>query len=37
MTREEASRRYQIPVEVLDEYERWGLCGAVEGDGCVAV
>ena len=29
MTREEASRRYQIPVEVLDEYERWGLCGAV--------
>ena len=29
MTREEASRRYQIPMEVLDEYERWGLCGAV--------
>ena len=30
MTKEEASRQYQIPVSVLDEYERWGLCGAVK-------
>ena len=29
MTMEEASRRYHIPVEVLKEYESWGLCGAV--------
>lgn len=29
MTREEASRRYQIPMEILEEYEGWGLCGAV--------
>lgn len=25
MTREEASRRYQIPLEVLKEYESWEL------------
>lgn len=30
MTKEEASRRYQIPIEVLDEYEGWGLCGSVK-------
>lgn len=30
MTKEEASRRYQIPIEVLDEYESWGLCGSVK-------
>ena len=30
MTMEEASRRYHIPVEVLKEYESWGLCGAVK-------
>ena len=30
MTKEEASRQYQIPVSVLDEYERWGLYGAVK-------
>lgn len=30
MTKEEASRQYQIPVSVLDEYERWGLCDAVK-------
>ena len=29
MTKEEVSRRYQIPTEVLDEYQNWGLCGAV--------
>ena len=30
MTKEEASKRYQIPMEILDMYERWGLCGAVK-------
>ena len=29
MTIDEASERYQIPMEVLKEYESWGLCGAV--------
>ena len=30
MTKEEASRAYNIPVEILDEYESWGLCGTVK-------
>lgn len=30
MTMQEASERYQIPIEVLREYESWGLCGAVK-------
>ena len=30
MTMEEASRRYEIPVEILQEYERWGLCSEVK-------
>ena len=30
MTMEEASRQYNIPVEILQEYESWGLCGAVK-------
>ena len=30
MTKEEASRRYRIPAHILDEYERWGLCGVVK-------
>ena len=30
MTINEASERYQIPLEILKEYERWGLCGAVK-------
>lgn len=30
MTKEEASRRYHIPAHILDEYESWGLCGAVK-------
>lgn len=30
MTKEEASQRYQIPLHILEEYERWGLCGAVK-------
>ena len=30
MTIEEASERYQIPMHILQEYESWGLCGAVK-------
>ena len=30
MTMDEASRQYRIPIKVLKEYERWGLCGAVK-------
>ena len=30
MTINEASERYHIPIELLHEYERWGLCGAVK-------
>ena len=30
MTIDEASQRYHIPLEILHEYERWGLCGAVK-------
>lgn len=30
MTIHEASERYQIPIELLREYECWGLCGAVK-------
>lgn len=30
MTAEEVSRRYQVPVKILDEYREWGLCGAVQ-------
>ena len=30
MTKQEASERYQIPMHILDEYENWGLCGAVK-------
>ena len=35
MTRQEISRRYQIPLDVLLEYEEWALCGADKrmGDG----
>lgn len=29
MTKEEAGRQYNIPIEVLDLYESWGLCGEV--------
>lgn len=30
MTKQEASERYGIPEKNLDEYESWGLCGAVK-------
>lgn len=30
MTKQEASERYQIPMHILNEYESWGLCGAVK-------
>ena len=30
MTIHEASERYAIPLEILREYERWGLCGTVK-------
>lgn len=30
MTIQAASERYQIPMNVLREYESWGLCGAVK-------
>lgn len=30
MTIDEAHSRYNIPVEILREYESWGLCGAVK-------
>lgn len=28
MTRTEASERYQIPIEILEEYEKWDFCRA---------
>ncbi len=30
MTIEEASDRYNVPVEILQEYQKWGLCDAVK-------
>ena len=30
MTKEEASKRYQIPMKILDAYERWGLRGTIK-------
>ena len=30
MTKKEASEKYQIPEEILDEYEKWNLCGEVK-------
>ena len=30
MTIDEASRQYCIPIQILKEYESWGLCGAVK-------
>lgn len=38
MTIQEASERYRIPLHILREYERWGLCRAVKDVmGCMAV
>lgn len=30
MKQEEVSVRYQVPKEILEEYEHWGLCGSVK-------
>lgn len=30
MTMNEASQQYKIPLEILKEYESWGLCDAVK-------
>lgn len=30
MTIQQASEQYNIPIELLREYESWGLCGAVK-------
>lgn len=30
MTVDEASEQYQIPIEILKEYESWGLCSSVK-------
>ena len=30
MTKQEASAKYNIPIEILDEYESWGLCDEVK-------
>lgn len=30
MTAEEVSEKYNIPINILKEYESWGLCGEVK-------
>lgn len=30
MTKKEASEKYQIPMEILEEYEKWNLCGEIK-------
>ena len=30
MTMDEVSRKYQIPINILEEYEAWGGCDAVK-------
>ena len=29
MTKKETAEKYHIPIEMLDEYESWNLCGAL--------
>lgn len=29
MTKKETAEKYHIPIEILDEYESWNLCGAL--------
>ena len=29
MTDKEVSEKYNIPIEVLKEYDSWGLCGGI--------
>ena len=33
MTIKEVNERYNVPMEILREYESWGLCGAVHDIG----
>lgn len=30
MTKEQARKHYHIPISILDEYEKWGLCDVVK-------
>lgn len=30
VTMEEVSKRYNVPIKILKEYESWGLCSAVK-------
>lgn len=30
MTKKEASEKYRIPMEILEEYEKWNLCSEVK-------
>ncbi|APU71962.1 MerR family transcriptional regulator [Companilactobacillus crustorum] len=30
MNKKEVSQKYRIPIEILDEYESWGLCNVVK-------
>lgn len=30
MTKKETSEKYQIPVEILEKYEKWNLCNEVK-------
>lgn len=32
MTINKASEKYNIPIKILKEYERWGLCGEIKYD-----
>ena len=30
MTKKEASEKYQIPIDILEQYEKWNLCDEVK-------